>query len=75
MQIIDMTGYQSGLLTVIKRDTTRKDNNGAYWLCQCECGTIREVRQQGLKSGKSQSCGCYKKIFGLKILVVRNLED
>ena len=30
-------------------------------LCQCECGTVREVRTQALTGGKSKSCGCNKK--------------
>lgn len=29
------------------------------WLCQCDCGTTRPVRQTGLRAG-SQSCGCLK---------------
>ena len=30
------------------------------WLCQCDCLTIREVREQMLMSGRSKSCGCLK---------------
>ncbi len=30
-----------------------------YVLCQCDCGTIREVLRQSLKQGESKSCGCY----------------
>jgi hypothetical protein len=29
-----------------------------YWLCQCECGTVREVSQADLRRGSSKSCGC-----------------
>jgi hypothetical protein len=32
-----------------------------FWLCECKCGTVREVSQQGLVSGKSRSCGCAKR--------------
>lgn len=28
-----------------------------YWLCQCSCGTIREVQEGPLKSGRSLGCG------------------
>lgn len=28
------------------------------WLCVCECGIKKEVRQDQLKSGESRSCGC-----------------
>lgn len=28
------------------------------WLCRCDCGTERYVRERSLRSGGSQSCGC-----------------
>ena len=31
------------------------------WLCKCDCGTIRDVAEQGLINGKSTSCGCKRK--------------
>ena len=31
-----------------------------YWLCKCECGTIRGVRFDTLESNMSKSCGCLK---------------
>lgn len=37
-----------------------KDNRKIrYWLCLCDCGIKRIVREQSLTSGKSKSCGCY----------------
>jgi len=32
-----------------------------YWKCQCDCGTIRNVRGTELNYGQSRSCGCYQK--------------
>lgn len=77
MQIIDMTGYQSGLLTVIKRDTTRKDNNGAYWLCQCECGNIISVRGSVLRNKKRpiRSCGCERTRKLIEYNQTNNIKD
>lgn len=32
-----------------------------YFLCQCTCGIIKEVRFEGLVTGATKSCGCYNK--------------
>lgn len=64
----DLVGQKFGRLTVIKRDVERDEKlveNGksgnAHWLCQCDCGNpeLRSVTGYQLKSGKTQSCGCY----------------
>lgn len=57
--LMDLTGQRFGRLTVIGRDdkVTRK----TYWICQCDCGTIKSVRADILKAGKTISCGCKKK--------------
>jgi|TARA_R100000501_G_C2627736_1_gene121704 hypothetical protein len=34
-----------------------------FWLCECICGTRRNVRQDHLIRGTSKSCGCYRKEF------------
>ena len=31
------------------------------WLCKCDCGTIKEIRDQCLRNYKQISCGCYAK--------------
>ena len=37
----------------------KKDSrNRTHWLCQCKCGSIRNIRQDNLKNGQSKSCGC-----------------
>lgn len=42
-----------GRLSVIK-------NAKGGWLCRCDCGAEKIVRAQALKTGATQSCGCYK---------------
>lgn len=48
----DIVGKNYGLWKVIC-----VKNNG-YFTCQCECGTVRDVRGLDLERGKSKSCGC-----------------
>lgn len=52
-----MIGLKFGRWQVVSKSEERQN----YFLCECECGTRREVRGTHLKSGKTKSCGCYKK--------------
>ena len=63
--LIDLTGKQFGRLTVIKRDMNRKAHE-AYWICQCECGTIKSIIGSDLRKGKTKSCGCLQKEIASK---------
>lgn len=38
----------------------KRKNNRTYWLCKCECGTIKFIDRSGLTSGNVKSCGCIK---------------
>lgn len=46
--------------TVIQYDIeTSKEHKRSYWLCQCDCGTIKSIEQSGLKNKNDcYSCGC-----------------
>lgn len=55
---IDLTGKKFGRWTVLKQGN--KKGKRLYWLCKCECGTIKEVSGESLRSGKSKSCGCLR---------------
>lgn len=52
---IDLTGQRFERWTVLSRVP------GSKWLCRCDCGTEKIVQQSTLKSGRSKSCGCYKR--------------
>jgi hypothetical protein len=56
---LNMIGSSFGRWTVIGTALPDKHRN-VQWLCECECGTRRDVRGRALKNGTSQSCGCLK---------------
>lgn len=59
-KIDDLTNQKFGRLTVLGLDT-KKQSRKTYWICQCECGTIKSCRSDSLKNGAIVSCGCRKK--------------
>lgn len=66
----DLTNKKYNKWTVISRDTVSGKRKTRWW-CICECGTIRSVRADHLKSGCSQSCGCLVP----EIISKHNLKD
>jgi hypothetical protein len=55
---LDLTGQRFGSLTAIE---ITKRNNGAFWLCICDCGKHNVVRASYLRNGSIKSCGCKQK--------------
>lgn len=55
----DMTGFKSGRLTVLHRDTSRPGR--VRWICQCACGKQASLTRDSLTNSRrpTQSCGCY----------------
>ena len=53
---LDLTGQKFGKLTALKKVPSR--NKKTYWLCECECGTQKEIQTSHLTSGFIKSCGC-----------------
>lgn len=58
MPLIDICGQRFGRLVVINYSHSNKHRK-SFWLCKCDCGNIKILRGNDLKSGKIQSCGCY----------------
>ncbi len=54
---IDISGKSFGRWTVLQFDCSKRGE--AYWICECNCGTVRSVNGYHLRSGRSTSCGCY----------------
>lgn len=55
---MDLVGVKFGKWTVLNGAEIVKRHT--YYLCSCDCGTVKSVRADGLKAGKSTSCGCDK---------------
>ena len=73
-KIKDLTGQKFGRLTIVELDEKRIEidkqrakngeiiKNRVFWICNCDCGKKNiSVSANGLKSGKTKSCGCYNK--------------
>ena len=56
---LDLTGQKFGRLTVL-REAPELIRYRYRWLCECECGERIEVAGNHLRSGATQSCGCFK---------------
>ena len=54
----DLSGLRFGKLLVIGKAPSRYGK--LHWICKCECGQETVVSTGGLKSGHTQSCGCYQ---------------
>jgi hypothetical protein len=56
----NLVGKVFGKLSVIRFIEKRKNN--PYWLCQCNCGTFRQIAGNALMRTKysTKSCGCSK---------------
>mgnify|MGYP004523464063 CR=1 FL=1 len=65
---IDMTGWKiwehgvpDSRLTVLSVSNCRAADGSIKWMCRCSCGNICEVSSCSIRSGKTLSCGCYKR--------------
>lgn len=61
MKKIDLMGNKYGRLTVIGVAESRRKPSGAlmsYWLCECDCGTKKEISGEALRDGRVITCGC-----------------
>lgn len=60
----DLTGKVFGRLTVLEQTEDYINPQGVHyrkWLCMCECGNIKSIRETALKRGETKSCGCLQK--------------
>ena len=58
-EIKDYKGARFGKLTVIGEGF--RQNKRVYYPCQCDCGTIKNIRRDHLEKGETVSCGCLQR--------------
>lgn len=60
--IKDLSGQIFNRWTVIGPPSLGgKNGTTVFWICRCECGTVKPVASGHLKNGASASCGCLHK--------------
>lgn len=60
MKFVDLTKQRFGRLTVLGR-VWRLNTDDKFWLCRCDCGNLKIIRNNNLISGRTKSCGCLNK--------------
>jgi hypothetical protein len=51
-------GNKFGKLLVIGKSERKTSSGSSFWLCECECGQIKEIAGATLRNGQTKSCGC-----------------
>lgn len=59
-----LVGAIFGRLTVLRKSGKNKFGQ-TLWLCQCECGILKEASSGHLSQGLIKSCGCLRKPHGM----------
>lgn len=59
-KFVDYTGERFGRLVVIGKSHT-DNNKKIVWKCLCDCGNEALARTHDLKTGHTNSCGCYQR--------------
>ncbi len=62
-----------GRLTVLSLHSADRHYN-KRWLCRCVCGTTTVVLGCKLRSGNTQSCGCYQNEFRSALVATADAE-
>lgn len=57
--------------TVIKKSNKTNEHHSQFYLCQCSCGVIREVRMADLLNGSSKNCGHTRQTLSQGALAIK----
>jgi hypothetical protein len=78
-KLINITGQRFGFW-IAKRRVENAINGQTKWECLCECGILKNVTTNSLRSGNSTSCGCnnvpnlINMIFGYLLVISLDLD-
>lgn len=59
MKKLNLAGQKYNKLTVLEEASSIGGRSA--WRCQCDCGNIKNIKTEELRSGGTQSCGCWNK--------------
>lgn len=73
----DLTGHPFGRLTVqgYSHSIKRGPRQYPYWNCRCECGTVKPVSVDNLRSGHAKSCGCLSPDRTREVFTIHGMTD
>ena len=71
----NLTGTKFSRWTVIKLEKIIKSKN--FWLCQCDCGKLKELHLTEVIRNKIKSCGCFRKKYNFNKLneLIQNTNE
>lgn len=62
MKINDLIGKKFNKLEVLEKTNPLHENeHTSYYICKCDCGTIKKIRGSALTTNNTKSCGCLGK--------------
>ena len=73
-KVTDITGQRFGRLTALKPTKNRNSRGSIMWLCECDCGTIKEVCKADINRG-TKSCGCLSREKASRRLIEMNKRE
>lgn len=63
---LDLTGQRFGRLVALEKSNRTDARRSTWWICKCDCGTVKEVRTTCLTKGLAKSCGCLRREKGIE---------
>lgn len=76
-----VAGEKIGSLTIVKELPDRSSGN-KVWECECDCGTVRNIRADIIKASKDKGCRCDRLLKAIepgdvfsRLTVIRKLDE